>query len=100
MKNFFISDNKADRAWAEWIAWQLEEADYSTEIQAWDFRPASSVFGIGWQAYTHFSKPETPANALADQGGIAAGGDVTVAAQPGGAAFIQTGKGEIVITSI
>jgi len=42
MKNFFISYNKADRTWAEWIAWQLEEADYSTEIQAWDFRPGSN----------------------------------------------------------
>ena len=24
-KDFFISYNKADREWAEWIAWQLEE---------------------------------------------------------------------------
>jgi tetratricopeptide (TPR) repeat protein len=42
LKDFFISYNKADRAWAEWIAWQLEEAGYSTEIQAWDFRPGSN----------------------------------------------------------
>ena len=26
MPDFFISYNKADREWAEWIAWQLEEA--------------------------------------------------------------------------
>ncbi len=26
MKDFFISYNSADRTWAEWIAWQLEEA--------------------------------------------------------------------------
>jgi tetratricopeptide (TPR) repeat protein len=37
--HFFISYNKTDRAWAEWIAWQLEEAGYTTIIQAWDFRP-------------------------------------------------------------
>ena len=37
-KDFFISYNKADRAWAEWIAWTLEEAGYSTTIQAWDFQ--------------------------------------------------------------
>lgn len=37
MKDFFISYNKADRQWAEWIAWQLEEAGYSTVIQCWDF---------------------------------------------------------------
>src|SRR5205814_6853632 len=39
---FFISYNRADRQWAEWIAWQLEEAGYSTILQAWDFRPGSS----------------------------------------------------------
>ena len=42
MKDFFVSYNKADRAWAEWIAWVLEEAGYSTVIQAWDFRPGSN----------------------------------------------------------
>ena len=39
MKDFFISYNKADRKWAEWIAWTLEEAGNSTILQAWDFRP-------------------------------------------------------------
>jgi hypothetical protein len=42
MKDFFISYNKADRAWAEWIAWQLEEAGHTTTLQAWDFRPGSN----------------------------------------------------------
>jgi len=42
MKDFFISYNKADKSWAEWIAWQLEEASYSTIIQSRDFRPGSS----------------------------------------------------------
>jgi hypothetical protein len=42
VKDFFISYNKADRTWAEWIAWQLEEAGYSVVIQAWDFRPGSN----------------------------------------------------------
>ena len=37
MANFFISYTSADRTWAEWIAWQLEDAGYSTVIQAWDF---------------------------------------------------------------
>ncbi|MBE2259301.1 MAG: SUMF1/EgtB/PvdO family nonheme iron enzyme [Rhodobacteraceae bacterium] len=35
--DFFISYTSADRGWAEWIAWQLEDAGYSTLIQAWDF---------------------------------------------------------------
>lgn len=38
-KNFFVSYNKSDSKWAEWIAWHLEESGYSTVIQAWDFRP-------------------------------------------------------------
>jgi hypothetical protein len=41
-KDFFISYNSADRQWAEWIAWQLEEAGYTTVLQAWDFRPDSN----------------------------------------------------------
>jgi tetratricopeptide (TPR) repeat protein len=42
MKDFFISYNSADREWAEWIAWQLEDAKYTTVLQAWDFRPGSN----------------------------------------------------------
>jgi hypothetical protein len=42
MKDFFISYTKVDQPWAEWIAWKLEEAGYSTVIQAWDFRPGSN----------------------------------------------------------
>lgn len=40
--DFFISYTKADLAWAEWIAWHLEAAGYTTVIQAWDFRPGSN----------------------------------------------------------
>jgi len=35
--DFFISYTSPDRRWAEWIAWQLEEAGYSVIVQAWDF---------------------------------------------------------------
>ena len=42
MKDFFISYNRHDRPWAEWIAWILEAAQYSVVIQAWDFRPGSN----------------------------------------------------------
>lgn len=40
--DFFISYNKADREWAEWIAYVLEEEGFSTSIQAWDFRPGTN----------------------------------------------------------
>jgi hypothetical protein len=42
MKDFFISYNKADRLWAEWIAWQLEIEGYTTILQAWDIRPGAN----------------------------------------------------------
>jgi tetratricopeptide (TPR) repeat protein len=42
VKDFFISYNSADKSWAEWTAWTLEEAGYTTVLQAWDFRPGSN----------------------------------------------------------
>jgi len=36
-RDFFISYTHTDRAWAEWIAWTLEDAGYRCVIQAWDF---------------------------------------------------------------
>lgn len=42
MKDFFISYNKADKHWAEWIAWILEEAGNSVIFQGWDFRPGNN----------------------------------------------------------
>ncbi|NOK32026.1 toll/interleukin-1 receptor domain-containing protein [Corallococcus exercitus] len=42
MKDFFISYTGTDKAWAEWMAWALEEAGFSVEFQAWDFRPGSN----------------------------------------------------------
>ncbi|HUE74991.1 MAG TPA: FxSxx-COOH system tetratricopeptide repeat protein [Pirellulaceae bacterium] len=42
MADFFISYNKADLEWAEWIAWQLEQSGRTVTIQAWDFRPGSN----------------------------------------------------------
>jgi hypothetical protein len=42
MADFFVSYTRADQSWAEWIAYQLEDAGYDTMIQAWDFRPGSN----------------------------------------------------------
>ena len=41
--DFFVSYTQADRQWAEWVAWQLEEDGYRVLIQAWDF-----VGGSNW----------------------------------------------------
>src|SRR4051812_25618390 len=37
-RDFFISCNKADRTWATWIAWVLEDAGHSVLFQDWDFK--------------------------------------------------------------
>jgi hypothetical protein len=42
-RDFFISYTQADRAWAEWIAWLLEEDGHQVLLQAWDF-----VAGSHW----------------------------------------------------
>lgn len=40
-KDFFISFNKADKGWADWIAFQLDEHGYSITYQNWDWGPGS-----------------------------------------------------------
>jgi hypothetical protein len=40
--DFFVSYTSVDRAWAEWIAWQLEAEGYTVVVQAWDFTPGKS----------------------------------------------------------
>jgi len=40
--DFFVSYAQADRGWAEWIAWTLEDAGFRVLIQAWDFVPGSN----------------------------------------------------------
>lgn len=41
-KDFFISHSSIDKEYAEWIAWTLEEAGYSTLIDSWDFPSGKS----------------------------------------------------------
>src|SRR5437870_2493133 len=40
--DFFVSYTQADRSWAEWIAWTLEEAGHRVLVQAWDFVPGGN----------------------------------------------------------
>ena len=46
-RDFFISYTQADRAWAEWMAWVLEEDGHKVLIQAWDFVPGSNWIRLG-----------------------------------------------------
>jgi TIR domain len=41
-RDFFVSYNGSDQGWAEWIAWEVEDAGYTTVIQAWDFQAGSN----------------------------------------------------------
>jgi hypothetical protein len=41
-RDFFVSYNGSDQGWAEWIAWEVEDAGYTTMIQAWDFQAGSN----------------------------------------------------------
>lgn len=43
MQDFFVSYTQADRQWAEWIAWELEEVGFTTVLQAWDFPPGEQL---------------------------------------------------------
>jgi len=56
MKDFFVSYNTADRNWAEWIAWQLEEARYTTFLQAWDIAPGANFVLAMQKAVTECSR--------------------------------------------
>ena len=40
--DFFVSYTQSDQAWAEWIAWNLEQAGYRVLIQAWDMVPGTN----------------------------------------------------------
>ncbi len=40
--DFFVSYTQGDRAWAEWVAWQLEAAGFTVVIQAWDMQPGDN----------------------------------------------------------
>lgn len=40
--DFFISFTSADSAWAEWIAWTLEDGGHKVSFQPWDFAPGTN----------------------------------------------------------
>src|SRR3712207_284959 len=37
--DFFISHAGRDTAWAEWLAWQLQQAGFTVELDVWDWTP-------------------------------------------------------------
>jgi TIR domain len=45
-KDFFVSYRSADEPWASWIAWQLEEAGYTTFSRRGTFVPDRTLCTI------------------------------------------------------
>ncbi len=37
--DFFISHAGRDTGWAEWLAWHLQEAGWTVELDVWDWAP-------------------------------------------------------------
>ena len=42
-KDLLISHNKADRAWAEWMVWELEDLGYTVAVQSLEMRSGFDV---------------------------------------------------------
>lgn len=55
-RDFFISYTERDAQIAEWIAWQLEEENYSVVLQKWDFLPGNSFVSAMRSAFEHADK--------------------------------------------
>jgi tetratricopeptide (TPR) repeat protein len=51
--DFFISYTAADKAWAEWIAWELKDFGFTVDIQAWNFRPGQDFIWHMQNALQH-----------------------------------------------
>ncbi|WP_242310168.1 toll/interleukin-1 receptor domain-containing protein [Bacillus cereus group sp. BfR-BA-01524] len=50
MVDFFVSYNHKDEQHAQWISWILEEAGYTTIVQAWDFKSGNNFAILMHQA--------------------------------------------------
>src|SRR3712207_4791178 len=48
--DFFISHAGRDTGWAEWLAWQLEQAGYRVELAVWDWAPGEDFVARMQQA--------------------------------------------------
>jgi TIR domain len=52
-RDFFVSYTQTDRAWAEWLAWELNAVGYTTVLQAWDMPPGTAFVHAMDQAVQH-----------------------------------------------
>ena len=43
MARIFISHTSADKPWAEWIGWTLEEAGHTAHVHAWEIDGGENI---------------------------------------------------------
>ncbi|AEH07616.1 MULTISPECIES: tetratricopeptide repeat protein [Protofrankia] len=70
--DFFVSYAEADREWAEWLAWTLEENGYRVLIRAWESVPGtvwSALEQEGLRRASRLLAVVTPAYLESDDGG-------------------------------
>src|SRR3954467_7246060 len=48
--DFFISHAGRDTGWGEWLAWQLQQAGYTVELDGWDWAPGEDFVARMQQA--------------------------------------------------
>ena len=45
--DLFVSHAGRDRAWAEWVAWELQQAGYRVELDYWDWEVGENFVDCG-----------------------------------------------------
>ena len=55
--DFFISHAGRDAAWAEWPAWQLQQARYTVELDVWDWTPGEDFVTRMQQSLQRAGRP-------------------------------------------
>ena len=59
--DFFISHAGRDAAWAEWMAWQSQQAGYTVELDVWDWTPGEDFVTRMQQALERAGRPRRAA---------------------------------------
>ncbi|OHV50352.1 TIR domain-containing protein [Pseudofrankia sp. BMG5.36] len=54
--DFFVTYAAGDVIWAEWIAWQLEDAGYRVLLEAWDGVPGTYQAAVADQGIAHAAR--------------------------------------------
>lgn len=56
MKDVFISYTSADQAWADWLAWVLENDDYTVDAQSFEINQDDNIAQVLQQGLKHYRR--------------------------------------------